>query len=133
MPIKKINTDFHCVTGWTVYDQSWEGVLSREIFKISKPLKSVKNVTIECEKEYTTSLSLDDFLDNDVLFAYKLNGEFLEPERGAPVRLVVPKKYGWKSVKWVRKVKFTEDKELGYWEVRGYHDNADPWKEERYW
>jgi DMSO/TMAO reductase YedYZ molybdopterin-dependent catalytic subunit len=67
-----------------------------------------------------------------VLFAWTHNGEPLEPKHGGPMRLVVPKRYGWKSVKWANAVRFLERDVRGFWEERGYHNQADPWREERY-
>lgn len=125
-------SDFHCVTGWSKLDNKWEGVAFRTISDLVKPLKNAKYVTIVSEGNYTTSLPLEDLLDDDVLLAYRLDGKPLEPEHGGPLRLVVPKKYAYKSGKWLRKLRFTEKQELGYWEKRGYSNSADPWKEERY-
>jgi DMSO/TMAO reductase YedYZ molybdopterin-dependent catalytic subunit len=125
-------SDFHCVTGWSKLDNKWEGVSFRTISDLVKPLKNAKYVTIVSEGNYTTSLPLEDLLDDDILLAYRLDGKPLEPEHGGPLRLVVPKKYAYKSGKWLRKLRFTEKRELGYWEKRGYSNSADPWKEERY-
>jgi len=71
-------------------------------------------------------------LGDNVLLAYKLNDKPLPQERGGPLRLIIPSKYAYKSPKWIRKIKFTSKQELGYWESRGYSNNADPWKEERH-
>jgi len=125
-------SDFHCVTGWSRLDNKWEGVAFKTISDIAKPLKEAKYVTVVAEGNYTTSLPLEILLDNDVLLAYGLDGKPLEPEHGGPLRLVVPKKYAYKSAKWVRKLRFTQEQELGFWEKRGYSNTADPWKEERY-
>jgi DMSO/TMAO reductase YedYZ molybdopterin-dependent catalytic subunit len=81
---------------------------------------------------YTTSLSLEDLLKDNVLLTYKLNGSLLETPLGGPLRLVVPDKYGYKSAMWVERITFTDAKELGYWEKRGYSDTADVWKNDRY-
>ncbi len=125
-------SDFHCVEGWSVLDNKWEGVLFKEIAKMAKPKKEARYVTLECDDDYATSLPLSDLLDNDVLLAYKLNDENLKPENGGPLRLVVPKKYAYKSAMWLRRVRFTSEKEPGYWEKRGYSYTANPWKEDRY-
>jgi DMSO/TMAO reductase YedYZ molybdopterin-dependent catalytic subunit len=125
-------SDFHCVTGWSRLDSRWEGVAFKTISDLVKPLKEAKYVTVVAERDYTTSLPLEDLLDNDVLLAYRLDDKPLEPKHGGPLRLVVPRKYAYKSAKWVRKLRFTEEQELGYWEKRGYSNTADPWKEERY-
>jgi DMSO/TMAO reductase YedYZ molybdopterin-dependent catalytic subunit len=125
-------SDFHCVTGWSRLDNNWEGVAFRTVCELVKPLKEARYVTIIAEGEYTTSLPLEELLDDNVLLAYRLDDRLLAPEHGGPLRLVVPKKYAYKSAKWVRKLKFTKEQELGYWEKRGYSNTADPWKEERY-
>jgi len=125
-------SDFHCVTGWSRLDNRWEGVAFKTICELVKPLEEARFVTVVAEGEYTTSLPIEELLDDDVLLAYSLDGKPLEPEHGGPLRLVVPKKYAYKSAKWVRKLRFTEERELGYWEALGYSDTADPWKEERY-
>jgi DMSO/TMAO reductase YedYZ molybdopterin-dependent catalytic subunit len=132
LPKTLSESDFHCVTGWSRLDNKWEGVLFTTVCDLVKPLNEAKYVTIVCEDAYTTSLPLDELLDLDVLFAYKLDGKPLSTEHGGPLRLVVPKKYAYKSAKWVRRLRFTEKQELGFWETRGYSNTADPWKEERY-
>ncbi len=132
LPRVASQSDFHCVTGWSRMDNKWGGVAFKTISDIVKPLKETRFVTIVAEGDYTTSLPLDDLLANDVLLAYKLDGKPLEPKHGGPLRLVVPKKYAYKSAKWVRRLRFTKEQELGYWETRGYSNTADPWREERY-
>ena len=124
--------DFHCVTGWSKLNNKWEGVAFKTVSDLVEPLKEARYVTVVAEGDYTTGLPLKDLLDDDVLLAYRLDDKLLEPEHGGPLRLVVPKKYAYKSAKWVRKLRFTEEQELGYWEKRGYSNTADPWKEERY-
>jgi DMSO/TMAO reductase YedYZ molybdopterin-dependent catalytic subunit len=132
-------SDFHCVTGWTKLDNRWEGVRFREIARLVKPTAKAKYATIECYAHrlfanvaYTTSLPLEDLMRDDVLFAYKLDRQPLTPSHGGPLRLVVPQKYGYKSAKWVKAVKFTEKQELGFWESSGYSNTADPWTNDRY-
>jgi DMSO/TMAO reductase YedYZ molybdopterin-dependent catalytic subunit len=125
-------SDFHCVTGWSRLDNKWEGVLFKAICDLVKPLNEVQYVTIACEDAYTTSLPLAELIDLDVILAYKLDDKPLAAEHGGPLRLMVPKKYAYKSAKWIRKLRFTEKQELGFWETRGYSNTADPWKEERY-
>jgi DMSO/TMAO reductase YedYZ molybdopterin-dependent catalytic subunit len=89
-------------------------------------------VTLHCADGYITSLALDEVLGDDVLLAYRLNGEPLEEGTGFPLRLVVPSKYGYKSVLWVVKIRFTVEKELGFWEKRGYSDSAEVWSDDRF-
>jgi DMSO/TMAO reductase YedYZ molybdopterin-dependent catalytic subunit len=125
-------SDFHCVTGWSRLNNRWEGVSFKTICDMVAPAENAKYVTIIADGSYTTSLPLADMLEAGVLLAYRLDGKALSPDHGGPLRLVVPKKYAYKSAKWVRKLRFTEEQELGYWEKRGYSNTADPWTEERY-
>jgi len=125
-------SDFHCVTGWSRLNNRWEGVAFRAIVDLVRPLKEAGFVTVVCEADYTTSLPLEELLNDDVLLAYRFEGKPLEPVHGGPLRLVVPKRYAYKSAKWVRVLRFTKEQELGFWEKRGYSSTADPWKEERY-
>jgi DMSO/TMAO reductase YedYZ molybdopterin-dependent catalytic subunit len=127
-------SEFDCVTGWTRLNNRWEGVRFGEIAKLARPTVKAKYATVACygTPAYTTSLPLDYLLRDDVLFAYNLDGKPLEPEHGGPLRLVVPGKYGYKSAKWVRQVRFTETQELGFWESQGYSNTADPSTDDRY-
>jgi DMSO/TMAO reductase YedYZ molybdopterin-dependent catalytic subunit len=125
-------SDFHCVTGWTKFDNKWEGISFSTIKEIAKIRPNVKFATIECLRGYTTSLPITALLHQDVLFAYRLDEQELPREHGGPLRLVVPQKYAYKSAKWVIKVKFTEIQELGYWESRGYSNTANPFTNDRY-
>ncbi|MCL5773482.1 MAG: sulfite oxidase-like oxidoreductase [Firmicutes bacterium] len=125
-------SDFHCVTGWSRLDNRWEGLLFKDLCKLVKPLPEAKFVSVIAEGDYTTSLSMEEMLEDEVIFAWSLEGKPLEPDHGGPLRAVVPHKYAYKCAKWVRKLIFTAQKEPGYWETRGYSDSADPWKEERF-
>jgi DMSO/TMAO reductase YedYZ molybdopterin-dependent catalytic subunit len=125
-------SDFHCVEGWSILNNKWEGIQFKALAEIVKPKRNAKYVTFECDDGYTTSLPLSELLEDNVLLAYKLNDKQLPPERGGPLRLIIPNKYAYKSPKWIRKIKFTSQMELGYWESRGYSNTADAWKEERY-
>lgn len=132
LPSTEITTDFHCVTGWSKFDLQWKGVLFKTIASIAKPLLTAKFVNVIAEHGYTTNIPLDVAMDEDVIFAYDYGGKPLTPEHGFPLRLVVPKRYAYKSAKWVRGVEFLDIDKPGFWEVRGYSNSADPWKEERY-
>ena len=125
-------SDFHCVEGWSVLECRWEGVRINEIERLVKPRDVAKAVTFECADAYSTSLFRQDLGGDDVLLAYKLNGEVLEEGYGFPLRLVVPGKYAYKSALWVVHIRFTRGKELGFWERRGYSDSADVWKNDRF-
>ena len=133
LPRVQLTTDFHCVTTWSRYDNAWEGVHIREILRRAKPLPEAKFVMAHSFTGYTTNMPLADLDDDDVIIAFTHDGEPLEPEHGGPVRLIVPKLYAYKSAKWLSGLEFMERDRPGFWEVRGYHNHADPWKEERYW
>jgi DMSO/TMAO reductase YedYZ molybdopterin-dependent catalytic subunit len=133
LPRVALTADFHCVTAWTRFDNRWEGVSFRTIADLVRPKPTAKHVVLTCgDAGYTTNLALDVLLDDDVLLADRHDGKALALEHGGPMRLVVPKRYGWKSAKWLRQITFVERDEPGYWEVRGYSNTADPWMEDRY-
>jgi DMSO/TMAO reductase YedYZ molybdopterin-dependent catalytic subunit len=132
LPTIRIVADIHCVTTWSKLDTVWEGVLFQEVVKLVEVKPEARFVMVHCERDFTTSLPIEVLMDDDVLLAYRYDDAPLSPEHGYPLRLVVPKKYFWKSAKWVRGLEFMPRDRLGFWEVRGYHNNADPWKEERY-
>ncbi|MGA2412492.1 MAG: sulfite oxidase-like oxidoreductase [Candidatus Binataceae bacterium] len=124
--------DFHCVTTWSRYDNRWEGIKVLDLMKMVKLDPRAKYVFVLCDGGYSTNLPLEAFLDDDVMLAWGHDGKDLEPDHGFPLRLVVPKLYAWKSAKWVRAIEFAINDRRGFWEVRGYHNNANPWTEERY-
>lgn len=132
LPSTESVSDFHCVEGWSVLDCKWQGIGFRAILDLVKPKQSARSVTFECADGYTTSLTLKELSNDNVLLAYKLNSEQLEEGYGFPLRLVVPDKYAYKSPLWLTHIRFTAKKELGYWEKRGYSDTADVWKNDRF-
>ena len=133
LPSVEFNADIHCVTGWSRLGDTWKGVRIQEILERVKPRPEAKYVMAHCEYGYTTSIPFDVLDDDDVMLCYGWNGRDLTPDHGWPLRLLVPKKYFWKSAKWLRGLEFMPRNRLGFWEQRGYHDEADPWKETRYW
>jgi DMSO/TMAO reductase YedYZ molybdopterin-dependent catalytic subunit len=133
LPRVQLTSDFHCVTTWSRFDNAWEGVAIREILQRAKPKPEAKFVTAHSFTGYTTNMPLADLDDDDVLIAFTHDGQPLEPDHGGPVRLIVPKLYAYKSAKWLSGLEFMEKDRPGFWEIRGYHNHADPWKEERYW
>jgi len=128
----EILAPFHCVTGWSNMEVKWKGVLFKDIVDIVQPFDSAKYVFVTCYDNYTTNLPLDVVLQTDVILAYGLWDKELPPQHGYPLRLVVPKRYAYKSAKWVKEIKFIEKDKMGFWESRGYSNSADPFKEERY-
>jgi DMSO/TMAO reductase YedYZ molybdopterin-dependent catalytic subunit len=132
LPRTQITSDFHCVTHWSKFDNLWEGVAFREILARVKPKPWARFLMVHAQGGYTANVPLQDLESPDVLFAWKHNGEQLSPEHGWPLRLVVPKLYAWKSVKWVSGLDFMDRDQPGFWERNGYHIYGDPWKEQRY-
>ena len=133
LPRVMLTADFHCVTTWSRYDNTWEGVHIRTILERARPQAEAKFVSVHSWTGYTTNLPLESLADDDVLIAIKHDGKDLEPDHGGPVRLIVPKLYAYKSAKWLDGLEFLAKDKPGFWEVRGYHNRADPWTEERYW
>jgi DMSO/TMAO reductase YedYZ molybdopterin-dependent catalytic subunit len=132
LPVVEVFSDIHCVTTWSRYNNTWEGVSTTSI----KDLVAIKDeamyVMVEGAGGFTTNLSLEDFFQEDVLFALKHDGKPITADHGGPVRLVVPRLYFWKSAKWVTGLRFMAEDEPGFWESNGYHMHGDPWTEERY-
>jgi DMSO/TMAO reductase YedYZ molybdopterin-dependent catalytic subunit len=133
LPTITITTDIHCVTRWSKLDTRWEGVQFKEFLRHLPPLKpSARYVMAHCEQGFTANVPLEVLLEEDALLAYKYEGEELTPEHGYPLRLLTPRKYFWKSAKWLRGIEFMAEDRPGFWERYGYNNNADPWKEERF-
>jgi len=133
LPRVKVLADFHCVTRWSQLDNLWEGVSTREIASRVGILPDAKFVLVHAyDDEWTTNMPLEAFLAEDALFADTRDGLPLTVEHGAPLRLIIPRLYAWKSAKWVCGVEFLAEDEAGFWEQAGYHMNGDPWKEERF-
>ncbi|MCZ6534361.1 MAG: sulfite oxidase-like oxidoreductase [Chloroflexi bacterium] len=133
LPWSTVEAPFHCVTQWSKMENTWEGLLFTDLAAIVKPKDEAKFVIAHCYGDYTTNLPLEVLMDGMSLLAHKHDGEPLTAEHGGPLRLVVPQRYGWKSAKWLRGIEFIAEDRPGFWEVRGYHNNADFWKEERFW
>ena len=125
-------SDFHCVTRWSQLDMNWQGVRAQDILVLAAPLNSAKFVTLHSYDGYTTNIALEALLDDDVIIAHSVLGAPLTSEHGGPVRMVVPKRYAWKSAKWLKAIELHAEDKPGFWEVRGYHNYADPWLEQRF-
>ena len=127
-----VNADFHCVTQWSALDQTWEGVRAATLLELAGVRPQARFVMAHCFGGYTTNLPLDMVLEEGLL-AHRHNGAELGKDHGWPLRLVVPSRYGWKSAKWVNGLELMLEDAPGFWEQRGYNNNADPWLEERFW
>lgn len=132
LPQIEDTSDFHCVTRWTRLDMNWQGVRAKEVLNLAEPLTEAKFVTLHGYDDYTTNLPLTALYDDDVIIAHSVLGYPLTTAHGGPVRIVVPKRYAWKGAKWLKAIELHEEDRLGFWEQRGYHNEADPFKEQRF-
>ncbi len=125
-------SDFHCVTRWSQLGMDWQGVSAKDILALAAPQPNAQFVTLHGYDNYTTNLPLEALLDDDVLVAHSVLGKPLSRDHGGPARMIVPKRYAWKGAKWLKAIELHEFDRRGFWEVRGYHNEADPFKEERF-
>ncbi|HET9325977.1 MAG TPA: sulfite oxidase-like oxidoreductase [Candidatus Eisenbacteria bacterium] len=132
LPQVQVKSDIHCVTRWSRFDNLWQGVSFKELMRHVQVMADARHAVIHAEQGFTTNLPLAELEQDDVLFAYRHDGRDLTPEHGWPLRLVVPRRYFWKSAKWVRSVELVAEDRPGFWEQNGYNNQADPWKEERF-
>jgi len=132
LPHEASVSDMHCVTAWSNYDNQWQGVSARILIEQVQPKDEVRHVVFHAVDGYTTNVRFDQFADPDVYLVDQWNGAAISREHGGPVRVLIPRLYLWKSAKWVKRIEFSLVDKPGFWETRGYHNNADPWTEERY-
>ena len=132
LPRTRVHSDIHCVTRWSRYDNLWEGVSLRTVNGIAGAAPDARFAILHAEQGFTTNLPLTELLQDDVLLADRHDGQPLTPEHGWPLRLVVPRRYFWKSAKWIRRIELAAADRPGFWERNGYHNEADPWREERF-
>lgn len=125
-------SDVHCVTAWSRFDNRWQGVATRHLLDLVRPKPEARHVILYGYDGYTTNVRLEAFAAPDALLAHSWEGEPLSRAHGGPVRAVIPQWYFWKSAKWLRAIEFSAEDKPGFWEVRGYHNEGDPWAEERY-
>lgn len=118
-------SDFHCVTGWSVYDVHWKGVRFQDLFAEAGLKDGATWLRFFSDEiPYDDSLSLEQAFLPDVMLATEMDGKPLKRPHGAPARVVMPQMYGYKSVKWVTKIEVRRDFVPGYWEQRGYDSDA---------
>lgn len=132
LPRGLVRSDIHCVTRWSRFDNLWEGVPVREVLARVGVKPDARFAVIHAEQGFTTNLPVAELAQDDVLLADRHDGEPLTPDHGAPLRLVVPRRYFWKSAKWIRSIELVAEDQPGFWERNGYHNDADPWREERF-
>jgi DMSO/TMAO reductase YedYZ molybdopterin-dependent catalytic subunit len=132
LPRHETTQDIHCVTRWSRFDASFSGVHWRTIAELVRPKPSARFVVAHAEHDFTANVPIRFLEDENAVLATEADGEALSVEHGWPLRLVIPGKYFWKSAKWLRGIELVEHDRPGFWERYGYHNDADPWREERY-
>jgi len=132
LPQTELTTDLHCVTRWSKFDTRWAGVRAGDLLARAEPRPGATHALIHAHGGYTTNLPLAALMDDDALIAHTFDGLPLEREHGGPARLLVPRRYLWKSAKWVSGIEVLDHDEPGLWERNGYHNDGDPWREERH-
>ena len=132
LPSVEVTQDIHCVTRWSKFDLTFKGVAWREIAPLVGPKSSARYAIAHAEQGFTSNIPISFLEAEGALLAYEAEGEPLSPEHGWPLRLVIPGKYFWKSAKWLRGIELSASDKPGFWERYGYHNDADPFEEERY-
>jgi DMSO/TMAO reductase YedYZ molybdopterin-dependent catalytic subunit len=133
LPLSTLTNDIHCVTHWSKFDNTWEGVLARDVLARVSIRPEARFVMVHGHDGYTTNVPIEILTGGDSIFAFRHDGKELTPEHGWPCRLVPPPAhYLWKGAKWVSGLEFLADNRPGFWERNGYHMNANPWREERF-
>jgi DMSO/TMAO reductase YedYZ molybdopterin-dependent catalytic subunit len=130
LPRETFTVDIHCVTKWTKLDMTWSGV-SLDAFLEAAPTQASYAVAFS-DGGYTTNVPVADLRGGKAWIVDEYDGRPLEPEHGGPARLLVPHLYFWKSAKWIRGLDLRPTDQPGFWEMFGYHNYGDPWKEQRY-
>ena len=132
LPQKTQTVDIHCVTRWSKLDTTWTGIPWRELIKTVAVKPEATHIMAHCEYGFTANLSLEVMDDDDTMLAFMYDGKPLEPDHGYPLRLLVPKRYLWKSAKWLRGIEFMAGDRPGFWERNGYHMEGEFWQEQRF-
>jgi DMSO/TMAO reductase YedYZ molybdopterin-dependent catalytic subunit len=133
LPGVDVRCDIHCVTTWSRFDNTFTGVRLRDLLDRAGVRPSAHFAVFRCAQGFTTSIPLEVAREDDAAVVWAHDGADLEPQHGWPLRALVPRKYFWKSAKWLEGIQLVDRDELGFWERNGYNNSADPWLEERYW
>src|SRR5499427_5931228 len=133
LPQTTIKRDIHCVTKWSKLDTTWQGVTFDDLLKaVGLKEPPAFYIMAHCDGGYTTNVPVADLIGGKGMITTRYEGLPIPPAHGGPARLLVPHLYFWKSAKWIRRVRFMEKDQPGFWESFGYHNYGDPWKEQRY-
>ena len=128
----EVTCDIHCVTRWSKFDTRWRGVRVRTLLERAAPRPGATHVMVHSHGGYTTNVPLAALLDDDVLVAHGFDDGPLEPDHGGPARLLLPSRYFWKSAKFISALELMAGDRPGFWEDNGYHNDGDPWREQRH-
>lgn len=133
LPQTTIEKDIHCVTKWSKLGTTWRGVTFDDLLKAAGLTeRPAPYIMAHSEGDYTTNLPVADLVDGKAMIATRYDGMPIPATHGGPARLLVPHLYFWKSAKWLRRLRFMQMDQRGFWESLGYHNYGDPWKEQRY-
>ena len=132
LPTVEVKQDIHCVTRWSRFDTTFKGVAWGAVRPLIGQRPSARFAVAHAEAGFTANVPVSSLEEAGALLAYEADGAPLTPDHGWPLRLVIPGKYFWKSAKWLRGIELLAEDRPGFWEGYGYHNEADPWKEERY-
>jgi DMSO/TMAO reductase YedYZ molybdopterin-dependent catalytic subunit len=132
LPRVEVTQDIHCVTRWSRFDASFEGIPWSALSELAGPRPTARFAIAHAEAGFTANVPIEFLERAGAMLATHADGEPLSRDHGWPLRLIVPGKYFWKSAKWLRGIELTAEDQPGFWERLGYHNDADPFKEERY-
>jgi sulfoxide reductase catalytic subunit YedY len=125
VPRKVQISNFHCITGWNVYDITYEGILLSQLLNLAKIKSDANYVKLySADGVYTSSLSLEQAQMEDVMVVVLMDGKPIPSDLGGPARLIVPQMYAYKGVKWLNAAELIQEPYLGFWEERGYANDA---------
>ncbi len=132
LPRVEVTQDIHCVTRWSRFDTTFSGIPWSAVRELVGQQSTARFAIAHAEAGFTTNVPVE-FLDREgAMLATHADGEPLTAEHGFPLRLIVPGKYFWKSAKWLRGIELRADDQPGFWERLGYHNEADPFREQRF-
>lgn len=133
LPMTTLTTNIHCVTRWSKFGMEWRGVSVDDLIQAAgSTTDAARYLIAESYGGYTTNLPIADVIQGQAMVVFEAEGKPLPAEHGGPARLFVPHLYFWKSAKWITKLTFVREDHPGFWEVNGYHNYGDPWREQRY-
>jgi DMSO/TMAO reductase YedYZ molybdopterin-dependent catalytic subunit len=132
LPRVEVTQDIHCVTRWSRFDTTFSGIPWSAVRELVGQRPTARFAIAHAEAGFTANVPVE-FLDREgAMLATHADGEPLTAEHGFPLRLIVPGKYFWKSAKWLRGIELTANDQPGFWERLGYHNDADPFQEQRF-